>query len=100
MPLDGTYSLPLTRILLDGRAQIERGWVQHYTHTRSGVCLIGSLHDAPDSSSSLAAQMFLLAAVKETGFAKESLPLFNDAPGRTKEEILAVYDRAIELSLS
>lgn len=94
MPFDGTH-WPVTETLIEGRHRVEAGWCQGAARTRDGVCIIGSLHDAPNHETYIAASQRLLAAVKQTGFARGGLPEFNDYPGRTQEEILAVFDDAI-----
>jgi hypothetical protein len=101
MPFDDTSVRTnfVAKTLLGGRKWIEWGWVQHHAFTPNGVCLAGSLYDAPNNEVRVAAFMILQQAIKETGFATGSLSVYNDTPGRTKDEILAVYDRAIELSL-
>jgi hypothetical protein len=101
MPFDGTeFKLPaITTMLMAGRDTILRcGWVQHFTRTWSGVCIVGSLSDYTHSQFQEAAA-FLLDAIEDLGYGQSrSLPAFNDAPGRTLGQVIAVYDRAIELS--
>jgi hypothetical protein len=101
MPFDGTeFKLPaITTMLMAGRETLlRRGWVQHFTRTWSGVCMIGSLTDYTHSQFHEAAT-FLLRAIEDLGYGRPgSVPAFNDAPGRTLGQVIAVYDRAIELS--
>src|SRR5437899_1412917 len=106
MPFDGTefrrqrpeIDGPVIKALLRGRRNIEQGWCQGAGRTRHGVCLTISLHGAPDHTTYAKAHMLLLRAIKETGFARGGISEFNDTFGRTKDEVLAVCDRAIELA--
>jgi hypothetical protein len=41
----------------------------------------------------------LLKAIVALGHTQSSIAQFNDAPGRTKQQVLEVYDRAIQQSL-
>jgi|SRR5947207_929590 len=106
MPFDGTefrrqrpeIDVPVIQVLLRGRGNIEQGWCQGTARTREGVCLIASLHGAPNYETYVEAHKLLLRAIGETGFARGGILEFNDAPGRTKDEVLAVCDRALELA--
>src|SRR5712664_469512 len=90
MPFDGTQLSQTTQALIDGRRRIEAGWIQGGMRSRDGVCLVGSISSEPE------AQRLLQLAL-----GSDVIPAWwNDTPGRTKEDVLALYDRAISLSLN
>ncbi|SRR5258707_14593878 len=99
MPFDGTTYEPLLihDSLVEARSLIERGWCGTGPRSPVGVCMTVALSDAAarkhDYDVYLKAQLALLAAVKDTGFACGGMVEFNDS--HTKEEVLAVFDRAI-----
>jgi hypothetical protein len=99
MPFDGTQLSPVTQALIVGRDRIEAGWCQNRMLVRKyvwprgfevSVCMLAAGGD-PE---------ILLSAVADLGFTARSLPEFNDAPERTKGDVLAVYNRAIEISFA
>lgn len=102
MPFDGTefkaYNAPVIQALLHARQNIEQGWCQGSGRTRDGVCLGISLSGVSDPTTYDKAHMLLLRAIRATGFAHGGIAEFNDTLGRTKTEILAVCDRALELA--
>src|SRR5436190_18148954 len=101
MPFDGTsYEpvSPVTQMLINGKQQLERGWCQRIMRRRGSVCIIGSLAIV-DYDVFAAAQKLLLEAIQEYGYSHSSVADFNDDITRTKEQVLEVYDRAIELSM-
>src|SRR6266404_2121536 len=105
MPFDGTgFKQPpddeVVQILRRGREILEQGWCQGAGRTRTGVCLAVSLLGTLEYEAYVKAHMLLLRAIKETGFAHGGISEFNDFPGRRKEEVLSVCDRATELALS
>lgn len=92
--------------LKNGRAKVERGWVQHFMaqpihkveghwwnrkHTTTmGYCVLGSIQY---ERAVFRAQEYFLRAVG--GF---SIPDWNDQEGRTKEEVLEAFDKAIDIA--
>jgi hypothetical protein len=97
MPFDGTKISQVTESLISGRRRLEAGWCQNTCQTRrwewpgrvvESFCMIGAGGD-PES---------LLRAIRRLGYDPRDVPAFNDAPWRTKEEVLAVYDEAIGAS--
>ncbi|MBS0524554.1 MAG: hypothetical protein JSS04_13080 [Proteobacteria bacterium] len=100
MPFDGKNrtASPLTHMLADGRQQLDRGWCQHRSRQRGSVCMIGSL-PIRDYDMFVAAERLLLEAILDLGHAQTSIVDFNDSPARTKQQVLQVYDRAIQQSL-
>lgn len=87
--------------LKDAKLLIEGGWIQHRTAHRNPVtgrisyCLTGAV-DASCAASSrkyYASLDFLRMAIRQ-----ESAVQWNDAPERTKEEILDALTKAIALA--
>lgn len=90
--------------LLRARARIERGWTQRAfarradgttTHTEHeqacSWCLAGSVGPVFGHARSA-----LIAIEKELNTGTGGIYIWNDAPERTKEEVLAVVDRVLE----
>jgi len=88
MPFDGTELSPVTQALIVGRRKIELGWCQGAGRVRGSVCAAVAISEAP------AEAVLLLQRIVGTPYIAD----WNDVPGRTKDEILAAYDRAITLS--
>lgn len=94
-------------ILKRARALVERGWCQGtYSRDERGVaslsksqdcswCSVGALDTAAgsDSDKYLAAYDELATAITPGG--DVGVVKWNDAPGRTQAEVLAMFDRAI-----
>jgi hypothetical protein len=101
MPFDGIKNLttsPLTQMLMEAREQLDQGWCQHRTRQRGSACMIGSL-EISDYDAFIEAERLLLGAIRDLGHSQVSVPAFNDAPARTKQQVLQVYDRAIQRSM-
>ncbi len=100
MPFDGNNRAmsPLTHLLADARQQLDQGWCQHRTRQRGSACMIGSL-TISNYQDFLAAERLLLDGIVALGHPERSIAQFNDAPGRTKQQVLQVYDHAIQQSL-
>ena len=101
MPFDGSKYVtasPVTQMLMEARQQVEQGWCQHSMRQRGFVCMIGAL-DVVDYSQFIDAEALLLEAIRSLGHAHSSVAAFNDDLGRTKNQVLKVYDRAIEKSM-
>jgi hypothetical protein len=98
MPFDATPIPAVTRSLMDARQRlVEKGWCGNGPRSRDGVCAIVATSDAAeDDDVFLAAYHLLLAAVRETGFRGGDVIDYNDS--HTKDSVVAVFDRAIELS--
>ena len=104
MPLDFGTQSAIVAELEAVRARIERGWCQGYYGDAAGnVCLLGAIRERKYRYNGLVGH---LAAAIEGGMPHDRMwrsPTvmgFNDAPGRTKEEVLALIDRAIERALA
>lgn len=86
---------------------IEKGWTQgYYAKDAQGelvgihdgdacsFCAVGAIHRASEDASDWARDEAGNAVVAVTpGF---NIPIYNDAKGRTKDEILALFDKAKE----
>jgi len=100
MPFDGAnYAIisPVTQMLVDGRDRVQSGWCQQTMRQRDSVCMIGSLR-VTDFDTFMQAENLLLNAVSRLGYSQRTVRDFNDDASRTKEQVMAVYDEAIELS--
>jgi len=99
-----------TELLIEGRARIARGWTQRVWARDAGGCAsdgtaaeavcwcaLGALAGAEVDHISRA--MAELGAALPEG-AHHGVDEWNDAPGRTHEDVIALYDRAIERSRS
>ena len=103
MPFDGTNyeTAPVTQMLMDGRERVERGWSRGVMRTGSSVCMIGSLTAVViDYELFTKAEKLMREAILNLGYSYRSVADFNDALYRTKEQVLEVYDMAIELSVT
>jgi hypothetical protein len=91
--------------LREARQRIERGWCQG-TWARTGDgAPTHSQDERANQWCALGALSCVGALLNGDNFLHMALPAgwklvgdFNDAPGRTKEDILALYDRAIALA--
>jgi hypothetical protein len=85
---------PVVSALLQGRAAVEAGWCQGFSRDER-VCAIEALWKAANGA--YARSVVFLEHARPAGW--PSVIAYNDAAGRTKAEILALYDRAIDLAL-
>lgn len=102
MPFDGT---PVTNLVIEalreGRARVERGWCQGVWSTPSGdrvcaaVALHGHLQVVIDDAIGI-----LATVIGITPPTVYKVVLWNDAPERTQSDVIALYDRAIELAVA
>jgi hypothetical protein len=80
--------------LMAARALVERGWCQGISHDNTGsvdkYCVLGAIDQASSGDSSEA--KFALRKVVGGIYLAD----WNDAPERTKADVLAAFDRAIE----
>ena len=73
---------------------VEYGWIQGQYRTDEGYCALGAIEDVPvGDQTRLGAIGALLNQVPVTF---GGVAIYNDAEGRTKEDILGLFDRAIE----
>lgn len=86
--------------LIEGRARIEKGWCQGKLRGWGGeVCMMGSVLEF-ERKSYWSDPLYKQAVTKLWQAIEFSggVPKWNDAPGRKKEEIIAAFDKAIELA--
>ena len=79
-------------ILIEAKELVENGWIQHrLTDGQGNYCAAGAIEHSAcyTSQSTLEIIDFMCDLVGGP------LSAYNDAPGRTKDEILALFDRAI-----
>ena len=98
MPFD---ALPITnpaiKRLRFGRERVVRGWCQGEYQKNGNFCALGGIrgdgvHDNSEPDRYL---------TKAGGFSSHLwLIEWNDAPTRTKQDVLTLYDRAIELAIA
>lgn len=96
MPYDGTEISETARQLISARDYMaEHGWCQKNLQDPEGrVCMDGALRQTGASIASLEA---LRRAIGSGSYFQDyaSVHRFNDWPGRTEAEVLAMWDRAI-----
>jgi hypothetical protein len=100
MPFDGTNLDENRKVLIEARRLIKRGWCQRDYKNRDRVCLHRALTEAallaPNYSEALqAAFSRVLAVIPPNPVSRYIIQDWNDEPGRTQEEVLAVLDRAL-----
>jgi len=105
MPLDGSnYETELTRWLIEGRENLLRlGWCSEGAYGSSGsVCMLAALPVWGRVNDSVQQAHCALEDAIGQLFGRDHIPLgvayWNDMPVRTLDEVIAVYDRAIEIS--
>lgn len=104
MPLDSTAFAPsvLVTDLLAARDYIRaRGWCQNQYHDTGGrVCALGAIRAVTDSYTDsynrCDAACNALWQVLKIKLGECDIAAWNDEPGRTVENVLALYDLAIE----
>lgn len=105
MPLDGSnYETELTRWLVEGRKNLLRvGWHPGPgAHGVGGVCMLAALPVWGRENWKVIAIADVLSRAIDylhgSPLTSPSVAMFNDTPGRTLDEVLAVYDLAIAIS--
>lgn len=92
MPFDGITLSPVTKLLMETRRIVERGWCQSVMRAPGAFCIVGALREAsPSEENYMTARNQLGRAANCT-----NLVQWNDDLSRTKEEVLKVCDLAIE----
>ncbi len=100
MPFDGTKLDAVTQRLIRGRERIANGWCQASYGADGRYCMHGAIGGDFQLGEYEAARERLAAALppEAQGGAVPAM-VWNDEPGRTVEEVLAVFDRAIAACL-
>jgi hypothetical protein len=84
-------------LLKEGKARIKQGWCQGKIFDSNGnFCMVGAVTSSRNSGETF---MACLNIMDHVIFPSTSLGEWNDHPGRTKKEVLAVFDQAIALRL-
>ena len=89
-------SSPVRDCLIEGRKLVERGWCQGAFQKGERVCILGSFID--DVEMSRQALRAIASAIGRPGADACAVVRWNDHKGRTQEEVLAAFDRAIAAS--
>ncbi len=97
-------------ILIQGRAKVERGWCQGFTALDANgeftvaegphavaFCAIGATQNYQHPGEEWAARHLIRQALG-SNHGDLGIAEYNDAPGRTKAEILTLFDEAIKLA--
>jgi hypothetical protein len=98
------------RLLQESKARVERGWTQvvmardaagglvaAWSEHAVCWCALGALRAGSLDSS--VAEMFLSRALPAEAM-RENVAAWQDEPGRQKEEVVALFDRAIEIAVA
>lgn len=97
----------LTQYLIEARGFVERGWCKKsYINTIGSVCAVGGLEASERKKYGrfICTPFFtkarqLLQQSIPAHFAYQGTESYNDSLSTTKQDILDLYDRAIQLSL-
>lgn len=101
MPFDGKHLDDVTHLLIDGRMAIEQGWTQYgYQDDEGNVCMLGAIGFRTDNENTYNEVRVTASHILDEECCGKIAWIWNDAPGRTKEEVLAVYDRVITKRLA
>jgi hypothetical protein len=89
MPFDGKNVSEIARSLIEAKDYIQRnGWCQGDFSVGDSVCAVGALNAIGDySDETIDALAMAIGGC--------NIPLWNDVPERTLDDVLAAYDRAI-----
>lgn len=95
MPLDGTTN-PTTQVIVDAIDYLDRyGWCQDMPQHGARMCLWGALRNAAgaDHPDLLKSALWRVATASDMG--EIGVPAWNDAPGRTKQQVIAALQKAL-----
>lgn len=97
MPLDSfPITSPVIEALREGRARVERGWCQHVGSIGDRFCAMVALRRPCVAIVNAAAAYLCKAGGFQTN---HEVVQWNDARWRTPADVLALYDKAIELAV-
>lgn len=81
-------------LLIEARKKIaEDGWTQGWYHNQGRYCAMGALFFVTNTTDPTE---FDSAVEILKGVVGENVVAFNDARGRTQDEVLAAFDKAIQ----
>jgi hypothetical protein len=83
--------------LLDAQEIIERGWCQHALEADGGVCAIGAINKALTGNAHIMGEHGPYGALIDA-IGSVSIADWNNAPKRTKDEVIEAFGRAAELA--
>jgi hypothetical protein len=84
---------------LEVKKIVENGWCQHHYATEKEYCLVGAMIKVACINHAFEAELidkFIKANNLPIVKRNCTITVWNDAPERTKEEVLAALDRAVE----
>ena len=85
---------PVRDLLVAARAKVSDGWCQRGFQKGDSYCALGAMYAVSHDMVVLNKAVYALA--RALGFSDPNgVVRWNDAPGRTKAEIVAGFDRAI-----
>ncbi len=97
-------------VLIRGKERLERGWCQGASArdasgnksdpespNAASFCVFGAMHEREGPYASDRARE-LIRRVLGAKLGDGAIAIYNDTPGRTKEEVLALVDKAINLA--
>ncbi len=108
MPFDGTNLTKTQRLLIRARNRIENGWCQNHLTLKGKTefCMIGALgvtNMGARSAVQNSAMAWLSQAIVPNPIypvaVRETIIHYNNFSLRTKEEVLATFDKAISLAM-
>ena len=96
---------PVREVLIKARALVEKGWCQGQLHqtrrdwlfrTYEQHCTIGAFHAVTDYFGDAAERFKEANGIDNQSYGGTfGIIRWNDVPGRTKDQVLAAFDRAI-----
>ncbi len=75
---------------------LQDAWIVHEHLAPPGACTCGSCFNTPTEEQRQHYSVAFTAFTQVIGSPGGSIPFWNDAPGRTKAQVLAAFDKAIE----
>lgn len=92
-------------VLFAAREAVSRGWCQGTFRDSEGrVCAVGAIRRAAGGDESAVAPGITVNRALDTFIEANDIPWlvssWNDAPNRTQNDVVAAFDRAIELAQS
>lgn len=102
MPFDGTQLSKTTQKLLAAKQYlIDFGWLQGYlVDTKGRTCMIGALQKVNGQTRHSTYFLWKAISIESRERGRTDVINWNDVEGRTFDEVLAAFDRAIALSLT
>lgn len=83
------------KVLMSAKTKIEKGWCQGYLKRRGCYCTYGAIIYSTVSNK---ASQQAIKAFLEANKIRDCITTWNDNQDRTQAEVLAAFDKAIELA--